>query len=172
MLQGRNVSWDEAGHQLGMGKIGVIPTDTVYGLVASVDDKIAVDRIYAVKGRDFAKPFIILIEDVESLARFGISQADAQKAAKYWPGRVSVVLQVSAKFRDHTQLDYLLRHGDTLAFRLPDDDKLRALLHQTGPLVAPSANPEGLPPATTLARPRPPSQAGDLELKFGGSIGQ
>ncbi|OJI08730.1 MAG: hypothetical protein COV08_03170 [Candidatus Vogelbacteria bacterium CG10_big_fil_rev_8_21_14_0_10_49_38] len=45
---------------------------------------------------------------------------------------------------------YLHRGTQTLAFRLPARDDLRALLRQTGPLVAPSANPEGYPPATNL----------------------
>ncbi|NMB92179.1 MAG: Sua5/YciO/YrdC/YwlC family protein, partial [Parcubacteria group bacterium] len=38
----------------------------------------------------------------------------------------------------------------TLAFRLPADKNLRKLLEKTGPLVAPSANLEGLPPAKNI----------------------
>jgi L-threonylcarbamoyladenylate synthase len=33
---------------------------------------------------------------------------------------------------------------------LPAKTKLRSLLKKTGPLAAPSANPEGLPPAKTI----------------------
>jgi L-threonylcarbamoyladenylate synthase len=41
-----------------------------------------------------------------------------------------------------------------LAFRLPADEELRAFLRETGPLIAPSANPEGKSPATTIAEAR------------------
>jgi L-threonylcarbamoyladenylate synthase len=45
---------------------------------------------------------------------------------------------------------FLHRGNNTLAFRLPKKPDLIALLKKTGPLVAPSANPEGLIPATTI----------------------
>ena len=45
---------------------------------------------------------------------------------------------------------YLHRGTNSLAFRLPANKGLQELISQTGPLVAPSANMEGLPPATTI----------------------
>lgn len=48
-----------------------------------------------------------------------------------------------------------LRHSDgTVAYRVPRSPELRALLAETGPLVAPSANPQGLPPARSVAEVR------------------
>jgi L-threonylcarbamoyladenylate synthase len=43
-------------------------------------------------------------------------------------------------------------HGgqDSLAFRIPKKQSLRALLRKTGPLVAPSANPQGKAPASKI----------------------
>ena len=46
--------------------------------------------------------------------------------------------------------EYLHRGTHTLAFRVPDDPQLKNLLKESGPLIAPSANPEGLPPATNI----------------------
>ena len=59
---------------------------------------------------------------------------------------MSVVLPCPAK-----EFSYLHLGTKTLAFRLPKSAKLQALLKKTGPLVAPSANPEGKKPAETIA---------------------
>ena len=48
-----------------------------------------------------------------------------------------------------------LRHTDgSVGYRVPKDRTLRKLLEQTGPLVAPSANPQGLEPARTIDQAR------------------
>jgi L-threonylcarbamoyladenylate synthase len=49
---------------------------------------------------------------------------------------------------------YLHRGTQTLAFRLPASANLRELLLKTGPLIAPSANIEGLPPAKNIEEAR------------------
>ena len=51
------------------------------------------------------------------------------------------------------KLKYCTRHK-SLAFRLPKDKFVLQILKETGPLVAPSANPEGLPPAENLKQAR------------------
>ena len=64
---------------------------------------------------------------------------------KYWPGPVSIILDcLDEKF------SYLHRGTKTLAIRLPAQDSLKALLTEVGPLIAPSANPEGLLPAEDI----------------------
>jgi len=66
---------------------------------------------------------------------------------EYWPGPVSIILPCeSDKFA------YLHRGTNSLAFRLPAKPELIETLKQTGPLVAPSANPEGMPPAKTIRK--------------------
>ena len=116
------------------GGIGVLPTDTLYGVVGSALSKKAVARIYTVRNRNQKKPCIILIHSIRDLALFGIS------------GRVSVIMPCPYK-----KFAYLHRGIKTLAFRMPADIRTRRLLQKTGPLVAPSANTEGMPPATTIA---------------------
>lgn len=125
------------------GGIAVVATDTLYGLVGQALNRPAVERIYTVKGRSPAKPFIILISHQSQLELFGV-QAVSQ-LNDYWPGPVSIILPCN-----RPDLKYLHRGTNDLAFRLPAKDDLRALIDQTGPLVAPSANPEGQPPATTI----------------------
>lgn len=124
--------------------MGVLATDTIYGIVGRAHDRTAVERIYKLKGRSPDKPMIILIGSVEDLELFGV-RADGVNLADHWPGPVSIILPC-----DRDDLEYLHRGTKTLAFRLPDKPALRDLLSKTGPLVAPSANPEGHPPARNV----------------------
>ena len=132
---------------LGRGGIGVLPTDTIYGLVGSALNRRTVERIYKVRGRNPKKPFIILIGSISDLRRFGIRLAgDYRKLVKrFWPGPVSIIFPCASR-----KFQYLHRGVKSLAFRLPRDRKFRALLNMTGPLVAPSANPEGKPYSKTI----------------------
>jgi len=142
--------------QLQAGAIGVLPTDTIYGLVAPALDAKAVERVYEVRKRRPDKPCIILIADITDISRFGIvvDRLTEQLINRLWPGAVSVVLsypaEALAKEGPVNKFAYLHRGTKTLAFRLPADLKLQALLRETGPLIAPSANPEGMKPATTI----------------------
>jgi L-threonylcarbamoyladenylate synthase len=126
--------------------LAVIPTDTLYGLVARAFSKQAVKRIYDIKGRDEDKPFIVLITRMEQLRDFGISLTTVQKNFLFsvWPGKVSVILPCTKK-----SLTYLHRGTESIAFRMVGmrNKNLYALIESVGPLVAPSANPQGLPPA-------------------------
>ncbi|MDO8669356.1 MAG: tRNA pseudouridine(55) synthase TruB [Candidatus Buchananbacteria bacterium] len=128
------------------GGVGIIPTDTIYGLVGRAWDKKAVGRIYKIRKRNPDKPFIILISSLADLKKFGvkIDQPTEKIIKKYWPGPVSIILNCDKK------LSYLHRGTDSLAFRWPNNSWLMALLKKTGPLVAPSANPEGQEPALTI----------------------
>lgn len=130
------------------GGIGIMPTDTIYGIVGQALSGDTVERIYALKKRTPTKPFIILISGIQDLDLFGISVTDSMKASleHYWPGPVSIILEC-----DNPQFEYLHRGTKTLAFRLPNTPKLTELIKETGPLVAPSANPEGLLPSQNIA---------------------
>src|SRR3989338_11017033 len=84
---------------LKQGGIGVLPTDTIYGLVGSALSQRAVKRIYKVRKRNPKKPFIILISSIKDLSHFGI-RLDV-KTRKFlenlWPGPVSVILACTDK---------------------------------------------------------------------------
>ena len=131
------------------GGVGVMPTDTIYGLVGLALSKKAVEKIYKLKKRGPGKPFIILIAGIEDLKKFGVALDESFKNIldKFWPGPVSVILQCPKLKKE---LSYLRPLDKTLAFRCPKDKRLNNLLKATGPLVAPSANIEGLPPAETI----------------------
>lgn len=129
--------------------IGVLATDTIYGLVGSALSKKAVSKIYALRKRDLKRPMIVLIGSLNDLKIFGIKLTLRLKSFldKIWPGPVSIILPCPAQ-----KFSYLHRGTKTLAIRMPAKKELIKLLKQTGPLVAPSANISGLAPAVNIKK--------------------
>ena len=129
------------------GGVAVIPTDTLYGVVGEAQNISTVNRIYNLKKRMPEKPCIILIGNINDLEKFSVHLSLEQKKVLegYWPGPVSIILDCP----DNSFL-YLHRSTKTLAFRIPFPPAFRDLLLKVGPLIAPSANPEGLPPAQNI----------------------
>lgn len=129
------------------GKVGVMPTDTIYGIVGSALNPQTVEEIYTLRKRDSAKPMIILISSLDDLKKFEISLTSEQKdfLKEVWPNPVSVVLTCN-----QDKFTYLHRGKKSLAFRMPKDNNLLEILQKTGPLVAPSANLAGNKPAITI----------------------
>lgn len=129
------------------GAIGVIPTDTVYGVVARASDWAAVQRLYELKRRE-RKPGTLIAATVGQLERLGLKRRYLAAVERFWPGPVSVVIPCGP------ELEYLHQGVMSLAVRLPGDEALRKLLEQTGPLLTSSANQPGEPPANTVAEAR------------------
>lgn len=129
------------------GSIGVIPTDTVYGVVARAADRTAVARLYDLKHRE-RKPGTLIAADIDQLVSLGIKRRYLKAVEQFWPGAVSVVIPVGP------ELEYLHQGMGSLAVRIPDHQPLRQLLLMTGPLLTSSANQPGEPPATTAAEAR------------------
>ncbi len=131
------------------GGVGIFPTDTLYGLVGSALNPKAVRRVYQLRKRNSKKPLIVLIGSERDLSLFQVKPSATVKQiiGKLWPGPISIILSCNKK-----KFKYLHCGTKTLAFRVPKGATLRHLLKRTGPLVAPSANPEGEKPATTITQ--------------------
>lgn len=125
------------------GSVGVLPTDTVYGLVARAADPQAVARLYAIKQRE-GKPGTLVAANTDQLCALGISAKHVQAVAHLWPNPISIVLPAPP------QLDYIHQGKQSLAVRIPECPQLRQLLESTGPLLTSSANLPGQPPANII----------------------
>jgi len=133
------------------GAIGVIPTDTIYGICGSALNKKTVEKIYKLRKRNPKKPVIILVGSIGDLKEFNVKLKDWQEEIllKIWPAKISVILDCpSSKF------SYLHRGTKSLSFRIPASKNLLKIISVSGPLVAPSANFEGRPPATNINEAR------------------
>ena len=125
------------------GGLVVYPSDTVYGLGAAASDERAVERAFAVKGRDAVKALSLLLAnaaDLEPLCA-EVPLLARVLAQRYWPGPLTLVLRRSPAFRSAA-----LGGGDTIAVRVPGHPFLRALIRALGePITGTSANRSGRP---------------------------
>lgn len=137
--------FDSAAKQLlQSGTIGVIPTDTVYGLVARAADQAAVKRLYDLKHRE-SKPGTIVAANIDQLVELGIKRRYLTAVEQFWPGAVSVIIPAS-----DPALAYLHLGKQSLAIRIPVDTELLELLKNTSPLLTSSVNLTAKPPAQTI----------------------
>ncbi len=130
----------EAAHFISEGKIGGVPTETVYGLAANALNAEAVRKIFQAKSRPFIDPLIVHVCDMqmaESVAEFS---DDARKLANaFWPGPLTMILP-----RKSCVPDIVTAGMDTVAVRMPSHKMMRELIEVTNlPIAAPSANPFG-----------------------------
>ncbi len=136
---------------LKQGGVVILLTDTLYAVAASALIPHAVERVYALRGRDSNKPCIILISSLKDLEIFGISLSKKEKdiLRQIWPNTISIILpSYDAHF------SYLDRGSGSLCFRMPADQTIQKILSRSGPLIAPSANLQGKKPALTIAEAR------------------
>ncbi len=116
------------------GGVVAFPTDTVYGLGASVDDELAGRRIYQIKGRPAGMPLILMVAAESQLE--GLVHVDSRAEAymrKWWPGPLTLILHAIG--------------GGTLGVRIPKHEIALELLRHAGPLMTTSANLHGEEPA-------------------------
>jgi L-threonylcarbamoyladenylate synthase len=130
------------------GVIGVIPTDTVYGVVARAADELAVDRLYKLKHRK-GKPGTVVASDINQLEVLGLKHRYLKAVEQFWPGPLSVVIPTS-----NADLNYLDLGQLSLAVRLPDQKELVELLKKTGPLLTSSANKPDEPTSVNISQAR------------------
>jgi len=127
------------------GGIVVVRTDTIYGIIARVADEKAVEKVYIAKQRDPSKQCIVLIADASSVP------AHAELIEFYTEAETiptSIVVPAS------DEPSWLLRGGNSVAYRIVHDDFLKKVIQKVGPVIAPSANPENLPVAQTIEQAR------------------
>jgi L-threonylcarbamoyladenylate synthase len=139
---------DEVVALLQAGGVGLLPTDTIYGLSCRALSEGAVNRVRHLKGRDNNKPLIVLISDIEMLKTLRINPHQADVVKPYWPGPLSL------EFRAAEAPPWLHRGLEHFAIRLPDNDGLRELVRKTGPIISTSANLQGDPPVNSVPAAR------------------
>ena len=129
------------------GEVVAIPTDTVYGIAASLDHLGAARRLAELKGRASDQPIALLIDSVEAVASQLEDPAALDRVRRLWPGALTAIVRVRADFAEGVRTD-----AGTAGLRQPDDDLARALIRECGGVLAvTSANRHGEPPATSAA---------------------
>lgn len=123
------------------GGVVVVRTDTIYGVIALASNESAVEKVYSVKHRNLTKQCIILVDEVPE---------DSPYAQYINDFSGNAVVPTTIVVPAHDEATWVLRGGDTIAYRVTRDPLLKAVIKEVGPVIAPSANPEGLEPARTI----------------------
>ncbi|HSH55931.1 MAG TPA: L-threonylcarbamoyladenylate synthase [Candidatus Limnocylindrales bacterium] len=126
------------------GAVGVMPTDTLYGVVCLASNQAATERLHRIKQRD-GKPGTVIATSVDQLVELGLKRRYLTVVQNYWPGAVSVIIPCGP------ELAHLHLGKGGVAVRIPDQTDLLELLAKTGPLLTSSANLTGQLPAATVA---------------------
>jgi L-threonylcarbamoyladenylate synthase len=132
---------------LRQGGIVAYPTDTLYGLGASMTSHQAVERIYRVKRRrpDMALPLLVAnVSQVEELTDV-LPEIASKLISRFLPGALTIVLPASPSVPE-----IITAGGRTVAVRIPAHPVPLALIEGIGaPLVGTSANVSGRPSPLT-----------------------
>lgn len=120
-----------------------VPTDTVYGLAASLAHRDAVRSLFTLKGRPASVALPVVVDSVSQIEQLGVTwpPSASRLSAAFWPGALTIVVAVPVG------LSTLVGgNTGTVGFRIPNDELLRALLRRSGALALTSANEHGTSP--------------------------
>lgn len=145
---------------LNRGGVVAFPTETVYGLAASPAVPGAVAKLNDLKLRPSNKPYTLHVGSARMLFEYvpnppWIARILTKRA---WPGPLTLVMELSPQdlALSREKFGPLFEHlyyENTIGLRCPDHPASIALLNACDkPIVAPSANPADLPPATDAAQ--------------------
>lgn len=120
-------------------KVLIFPTDTVYGIGASVYDKKGIDRIYKIKKRDRNKPLAVLCANLNQIEEIGFLTSDARKLIdKFLPGPLTLIIKAKDNIIKSMGIE-------TVGVRIPNYDLALEILNEFGPLATTSVNESGEP---------------------------
>lgn len=148
------------------GGVVALPTETVYGLAASIHSDAGIKKIFAIKERPFFDPLIVHIADLEQKEQVisAWPAAAAVLAKKFWPGPLTLVLP------KHPKLNPLITSGlETVGLRMPAHPVARMLIEKCeAPLAAPSANKFGKTSPTKAEHVRKGFEKDEILILDGG----
>lgn len=153
----RKVAITMAVNLLKQGDVVVFPTDTIYGIGASIANESGVKKIFEVKSRSPDKPLIIYVADFEQLQQViqEVPESTISSLRKIWPGAMSGIFPKT----DIVPL-FVTSGKDTVAVRIPNHPLCLELVRQVGaPLAVTSANVSGM--ETQKTAPEVAAQLGE-----------
>lgn len=146
-----DTAYDRAMEVLRAGGLVVLPTDTVYGVVADAFNPQATSKLRSAKRRGRQHPVPVIIRSPRQVTGMvaDVPEAADRLMAAYWPGPLTLVFAVA----DGLTWDLGNTRG-TVALRMPVDDLAMALVAEIGPLACTGANRHGQPVGATVGEAR------------------
>jgi L-threonylcarbamoyladenylate synthase len=136
----------EAIDRLRRGLVVAVPTDTVYGLAASLTHPEAVATLFRLKQRPTSVALPVLVHERTAIDALGVAwPVNATRLCEhFWPGALTIVVAVDP------QLARAVGGAGSVGFRIPRDEVLLSVLAECGPLAVSSANEHGEPPCQSV----------------------
>lgn len=129
---------------LSLGGVVAYPTETSYGLGASIDFPDALRRIFSIKHRPFDKPLLIIIPEASWLNELvsEIPRVAFPLMSRYWPGPLTMLFPAKPGLPFE-----LTANTGKIGVRISGHPWAKSLVLATGrPITATSANISGMPP--------------------------
>ena len=129
---------------LNRGGVVGLPTETVFGLAASLNSRAGIEKLMRLKNRgvESGKIFTLVPESVKNIQKYAkLTQKSQEIIEKYLPGALTLILPRNPDFR-HFYYD----NFDKIGIRIPDFPLFEKLLSQSGPILLTSANLRGEQP--------------------------
>ncbi len=123
------------------GGVIAYPTETLYGLAADAGNDRAIERIFAIKGRNFDKPIPLIIGNEEALDPLvsEIPERALPLMKTFWPGPLTLIFNASDRVSTR-----LTAGTGKIGIRLSSNKIARHLAaHLNGAITATSANISG-----------------------------
>lgn len=130
------------------GELVVYPTETFYGIAADPFSPTALEKLFAIKGREANKPIALIAAD--SAMAFAIAREvpalARELAIAFWPGPLTMIIPARRDFPPQ-----LIGPDGGVGVRVSSHPIASALSGGLGrPITATSANLSGEPPASTI----------------------
>jgi L-threonylcarbamoyladenylate synthase len=141
------------------GGVVAYPTETFYGLGADATNEKAIQKIYAIKGRNFASPISVIIDSREKLYPLveEVPACALKLIESFWPGPLTIIFKASA------YIPQILTAGSgKIGIRISSHTGARTLAQKINrPLTATSANISASPECST---------AGEVARQIGNEV--
>jgi len=120
----------KAAEVLAAGGIIIYPTDTVYGIGCSIENKNAIERIYLVKRQRVDKPFSFVCSDLTHISEYAHVSNQAFKIMKHLvPGAYTFILPAT---RMKQLPKILVSKRKTVGVRVPDSQATLGIVKELG----------------------------------------
>ena len=131
----------KAAEALAAGGIVIYPTDTVYGIGCSIENKNAIERIYLIKRQRADKPFSFVCSDLTNISEYAhVSNAAFKIMKRLIPGHYTFILP-AARMKHLPKI--LVSKRKTVGVRVPDSAATLGIVRELGhPILSTSATTE------------------------------
>ncbi len=144
---------EKAARIIKKGGVVIYPTETVYGIGASIFSEKALKKVFEIKRRETGKPVSVAVSNfrmMDGLVYMGEKEKDFVR--KFLPGPVTVLLR-----KKTTVPDILTPGTDLVGIRFPDNKTATTLIELAGvPITSTSAN---------LSGGEPPGSVDEIKIK-------